>query len=95
MGLITSITLYGVPGGPRAYPHTGSYAKAAGLLPKEHSSGKHKGQLGLTKRGPSVAHFYLYFAALRLLPRNGPARHWYDVKVARAGGCSMTAPTGM
>lgn len=78
-------------GHPQSYPNAASYAKAAGLNLKEHSSGKFKGQLHLTKRGPSVVRFYLYYAALRLISQRGPARRWYEAKVARDGGCRRKA----
>lgn len=86
VGAITAMVLYAALGNPRAYPHAGSYAKAAGLHLRERSSGKYQGQLRLTKRGPSVARFYLYFAVLRLIQEHGPARRWYEAKVARDGG---------
>lgn len=86
VGARTAMVLYAALGHPRAYPHAGSYAKAAGLHLRERSSGRYQGQLRLTKRGPSVARHYLYFAVLRLLKTPGPARRWYDAKVARDGG---------
>lgn len=86
VGAVTAMVLYAALGSPRAYPHAGSYAKAAGLHLRERSSGKYQGQLRLTKRGPSVARHYLYFAALRLLKTPGPAQRWYDAKVGRDGG---------
>lgn len=84
-GAVTAMILYASLGSPQSYPHAGGYAKAMGLHLKERSSGRYKGQLRLTKRGPSVARHYLYFAALRLISHNGPARRWYEAKVARDG----------
>lgn len=86
VGRVTAVVLRCALGDPRDYPDAASYAKAAGLNLKERSSGKHKGRLKLTKRGPGVARRYLYFAALRLIAHDGPARHWYEAKVARDGG---------
>lgn len=91
VGAVTAMVLYASLGHPARYPHAGSYAKAAGLHLKERSSGTYQGQLRLTKRGPSAARHYLYFAALRLIKGNGPARRWYDAKVARDGGCRRKA----
>ncbi|MGH8522516.1 MAG: hypothetical protein ACREU9_14085, partial [Gammaproteobacteria bacterium] len=40
---------------PRAYANSGSYCKAFGLNLKERSSGQHKGQIKITKRGSGPA----------------------------------------
>ena len=45
----------------------------------------------LTKRGPGTARLYLYFAVLRWIARAGPARRWYEAKVARDGGVTVKA----
>jgi len=72
--------------GPAAgYPNAASYLKAMGLNLKERSSGKHKGQLKLTKRGASVARHYLYFAALRLIAHDPVIKQWYQLKTSRPG----------
>jgi len=63
-----------------------SLLKAFGLNLKERSSGKHQGQLKITKRGPGDCRFYLYLAALRLLTRDPVVGRWYERKVARDGG---------
>ena len=60
--------------------------KAMGLNLKERSSGKYKGQLKLTKRGPSRTRKYLYFAALRMIQKDPVVRAWYDRKLQRDGG---------
>lgn len=91
VGRVSAAVLRADLGDPRAYPNAGSYAKAAGLHLKEHSSGRHKGQLRLTKRGPGTARQYAYFAVLRLIRHEGPARRWYEAKVARDGGCKRKA----
>ncbi len=67
IGKVSAAVLVAALGSPQDYPDAASYIKAIGLNLKERSSGKHKGQLKITKRGPSVARFYLYFAALRLI----------------------------
>ena len=91
VGHTTAVVLYCALGNPSHYSDAASYLKAAGLNLKERSSGKHKGQLKLTKRGPSVARYYLYFAALRLIAQAGPAQRWYQAKVARDGGLKRKA----
>ena len=47
------------------------------------------GQLAITKRGPSLARFYLYFAALRLIARNPVIKRWYAIKTGRPGARKM------
>jgi len=56
---------------------------ACGLNLREHSSGKRKSGLHITKRGPSRVRQYLYLAALRLLKQNPIVRAWYASRVAR------------
>jgi transposase len=57
-----------------------------GLNLKEKSSGKHQGQLKITKRGPGLARKYLYLAALRLIQNDPIVQCWYQRKVQRDGG---------
>jgi transposase len=85
IGKVSAAVLVAAVGEPQTYPDAASYTKAIGLNLKERSSGKHKGQLKITKRGPSVARFYLYFAALRLIARDPEVRRWYDRQNARPG----------
>jgi hypothetical protein len=49
---------------------------------KEQSSGKHQGKLKITKRGPSLARRWLFFAALRIVQQS-PVRKWYEAKKAK------------
>jgi len=86
VGSVSATVIYAELGDVHKYTSAGSYAKAAGLHLKERSSGKHRGELRITKRGPAAVRYYLYFAALRLLRTSGPARQWYEDKVARDGG---------
>jgi transposase len=86
VGDTTAAVLLCSLGMPEAYADTGSYLKGFGLNLKERSSGKHKGQLKLTKRGSSVARRYLYFAALRWIREDAVVRAWYQHKVDRDGG---------
>lgn len=85
VGKTSAVVLYCSLGAASDYANAASYLKAAGLNLKERSSGKHQGKLKLTKRGPGVARYYLYFAALRLVARPGPARDWYQAKSAQSG----------
>ena len=85
VGRVTSAVLLASQGSPRDYPNARSYCKALGLNLKEHSSGTRRGRLTITKRGPSVARFYLYFAALRLIAHDPLVQRWFQAKTARPG----------
>ena len=85
VGKVSAAVLLATLGSPQAYPNASSYLKALGLNLKERSSGKHQGQLKITKRGSSVARFYLYYAVLRLLAHNPVVKRWYTLKTNRPG----------
>jgi len=85
VGKTTSVVLGATVGTPVDYPNPHSYLKALGLNLKERSSGKHKGQLKITKRGPGEARKYLYFAALRWLYKDRVIGAWYQNKIKRDG----------
>jgi len=89
VGKVTSAVLWSTQGDPRDYPDAASYCKGLGLNLKEHSSGKHKGQWKITKRGPSLARFYLYFAALRLIARDPQVKRWFQAKTQRPGAVKL------
>jgi transposase len=84
-GKTTALALEAALGSPLDYPNPGSYLKAMGLNLKERSSGKHKGQLKITKRGPSIVRKYHYFTALRWLYQDPLIARWYRNKVRRDG----------
>ena len=86
VGPTTAGVLVAAVGDPRTYASAYAYTKALGLNLKEKSSGKKKGALHITKRGPSVVRLFLYFAALRFIQREPLARAWYAKKVKRQGG---------
>jgi transposase len=71
---------------PVHFENPASLVKALGLNLKEKSSGKYKGQLKITKRGPGQCRFYLYLAVLRLIQRDPLFESWHKAKVARDGG---------
>jgi transposase len=85
VGPVTSAVLLAAQGSPLTYPDADSYCKGLGLNLTERSSGKHKGRLKITKRGPAVARFYLYFAALRLIANEPVVTKWFAAKTARPG----------
>lgn len=84
-GNATSLVLETALGSPLDYPDPHAYLKAMGLNLKERSSGKHKGQLRITKRGPGRARHYLYLAAMRFVQKDPVVRAWYRKKVERDG----------
>jgi transposase len=86
IGKVTSAVLIAHQGVPTDYSSAGSYLKALGLNLKEHSSGKHRGQLKITKRGHGISRRYLYYATLRLIRDDNVVRAWYRSKVERDGG---------
>jgi transposase len=79
VGKATACVLRVSLGDPRDYHCGEAYRKAMGLNLKERSSGKHQGKLKITKRGPSLARRWLYFAALRTIQQS-PVRSWYEAK---------------
>jgi len=86
VGETSSAVLMAAQGRPQDYPDAASYLKSLGLNLKERSSGKHQGQLKITKRGPGVARFYLYYAVLRWIYNDPVIQSWYRRKVQRNGG---------
>ena len=81
LGMVTTAVLISCRLDPRHYDCARSYQKAFGLNLKEKSSGQYVGQLKITKRGSSMARFYLYFAALRLIHQDPVVKLWYQRKV--------------
>ena len=53
---------------------------------KEKSSGQHKGQIKITKRGSGPARRDLYLATRRLINHNEIISTWYEKKVQARGG---------
>jgi len=82
VGVATACVLWVSLGDPRNYHCGEAYRKAMGLNLKERSSGKHKGKLKITKRGPSLVRRWLYFAAMRL-SQDPDVRRWYEVKKSK------------
>jgi len=85
VGAGTASVLWVTLGNPADYPCGAAYRKAAGLNLKERSSGKYRGQLKITKRGPSLARRWLYFAAMRIV-QEPAVRPWFEAKKAKDKG---------
>ncbi len=82
VGTTTACVLWVALGDPTNYHCGEAYRKAMGLNLKERSSGKHKGNVKITKRGPSIVRRWLYFAAMRTT-QNPHVRPWYEAKKAK------------
>lgn len=83
IGPTTAMVLAADLGDLTTYASPKALEKACGLNLREHSSGKKKSGLHITKRGPSRVRQYLYLAALRLLKVDPIVRAWYASRVAR------------
>jgi hypothetical protein len=59
VGLGTACVLWVLLGDPRNYPCGAAYREALGLNLNERSSGKHKGWIKISKRGPGIARRWL------------------------------------
>jgi transposase len=82
VGMPTACVLWVALGDPRDYPCGEAYRKAMGLNLKERSSGKHQGQLKITKRGPSIVRRWMYFAAMRTT-QSAFVKPWFEAKKAK------------
>jgi transposase len=90
VGMGAACVLWVRLGNPQDYHCGEAYRKAMGLNVKERSSGRYKGQLKLTKRGPACVRRWMYLAALRLT-QELEVQVWYGKKKARDGGRSGKA----
>lgn len=86
VGKATAAVLALSVGNADEYESAAAYVKSYGLNLKERSSGRHKGRLKISKRGPGRSRRYLYMAVLRLIQHDAVCAAWYRRKVARDGG---------
>jgi transposase len=91
VGTNTSAILVAYLGDFREYSSAQALVRSAGLNLKIRSSGKKKGQLKITKRGPSAVRRWLFMAVLRWIQNDIIAKAWYQRKIARNGGNKMKA----
>ncbi|MWC29885.1 IS110 family transposase [Paenibacillus sp. MMS18-CY102] len=61
----------------RHYAHGRQLLRRAGLNLAERTSGKHRGQIKLSKRGDSSLCKYLYLGVLNLVRQNADFKHWH------------------
>lgn len=94
VGLVTACVLWTCLGDAGNYPSAAAYRKAMGLNLKERSSGRHKGELSLSKRGQRLTRKWLYFSALRWM-REPSVKRWVEKKKARDGGRGGKAAVGV
>ena len=94
VGLMTACVLWVCLGDPANYPSAAAYRKAMGLNLKERSSGRHKGELSLSKRGQRLTRKWLYFSALRWM-REPSVKRWTERKKQRDGGRGNKAVVGV
>lgn len=80
IGKVTTAVLVGNHLDPRLYDNPKSYQKALGLNLTEKSSGQLKGRARISKRGSSLARWYLYMATLRLIGGDPIISAWYNAK---------------
>jgi transposase len=91
VGVNTAAILVAYLGDFREYSSVKALIRSAGLNLKIRSSGKKKGQLKITKRGPSAVRRWLFMAVLRWIQKDIIAKAWYQRKIARNGGNKMKA----
>lgn len=94
IGTPTACVLWVSLGDPSNYHCGEAYRKAMGLNLKERSSGKHRGRLKITKRGPGIVRRWLYMAAWRMV-KEADVKKWYEVKKSRDNGRSNGALVGV
>lgn len=95
VGLATACVLHVCLGDVRNYPHAGAYRKAMGLNLTEHSSGRYKGKLRISKRGQRLCRKWIYFSALRLMKTSAGVKRWASNKKQRDGGKAKRAVIGV
>ena len=91
VGVNTAAILVAYLGDFREYSSAQALLRSAGLNLKIRSSGKKKGQLKITKRGPSAVRRWLFMAVLRWIQEDVIAKAWYQRKTVRNGGNKMKA----
>jgi len=78
IGEVTAAGLIGEVGDFRKFHTMGEVMKLAGLDLFEVSSGRHKGQRHISKRGRPLMRKLLYFAALNTVKKGGAMHQWYQ-----------------
>lgn len=95
VGELTAAVLIAKVGVPTDYACASAYEKAIGLNLRERSSGKHKGEMRLTKRGSGRARQLLFLAAMRLKKTNSYVNAWVEARPNRGRGWKLKALVGV
>ena len=83
---VSAAAFLGAIGDPQAYESSRQILRLAGLTLTEHSSGVHKGQPHISKRGRPGLRAMAYMLAVRGLSKNGGIfRKEFDALMARNG----------
>lgn len=86
LGSITIAYILGCAGDLRYYAHGQQLLRRAGLNLTERTSGKHKGQIKLSKRGDSTLRKVLFLAVLQLVRHQPDFKLWHARYVQRGMG---------
>ena len=78
IGIVSAAGIIGEVGDFRDYQNQSEILKMAGLDLYEISSGSHKGERHITKRGRSLLRKLLYFASLNMVKKNGIMYNYYQ-----------------
>lgn len=88
---VSAAIFLGCVGDPKAYESSRQILKLAGLTLVEHSSGTHKGQQRISKRGRPVMRRQAFMLALASVRGDGLFRQEFEALVARNGGRKVPA----
>lgn len=78
LGTITIAALLACAGDLSQYAHGRQLLRRAGLNLAEHTSGKHKGEVKLSKRGSGMLRKYLYLGTLSLIAQNPEFKRMHE-----------------
>lgn len=92
---LTAAVFLGSVGDVQCYESARQVIALAGLSLVEKSSGTHKGDQRISKRGRPVLRRYAYLAALRNVRKDGLFRAEYDAIMVRNGGKALPAVTAV
>jgi len=83
LGSVAIASIFSYAGDLRHYAHGNQLLRRAGLNLAERTSGRHKGQIKLSKRGDSTLRKHLFLAVLSLVRQHPDFKRWHAHQVAR------------
>jgi transposase len=83
---VSAATFLGLIGDPKAYESSHQILRLAGLSLVEHSSGQHRGQKRISKRGRPILRKQAFMLALRSVRSDGIFREQFTAMLGRNGG---------